>query len=131
MQWTEPRILIADDDRDFRESLAEVFRRRGYDTRLAADGCEVVEMVRQHTGLHVVLLDVHMPRLSGLEALSQIRQVLPSVLPCILMSAQLDEAIVRQAEELRTAQVLAKPFALRTLTGTVERVLSQSYGWPL
>ncbi len=131
MQLTEPNILIADDDRDFRESLAEVFARRGYCTRLAADGCEAVEMVRKHTGLHVVLLDVHMPRLSGLEALVQIRKVIETTLPCILMSAQLDEAIVRQAEELRTAQVLAKPFTLRTLTGTVEQILSQSYGWVL
>jgi CheY-like chemotaxis protein len=131
MQWTEPNILIADDDRDFRESLGEVFSRRGYCTRLAADGCEAVEMVRKYTGLHVVLLDVHMPRLSGLEALVLIRQVSQTTLPCILMSAQLDEAIVRQAEELHTAQVLAKPFTLRTLTGTVEQILSQSYGWPI
>jgi CheY-like chemotaxis protein len=131
MQWTEPNILIADDDRDFRESLGEVFSRRGYRTQLAADGCEAVEMVRKHTGLHVVLLDVHMPRLSGLEALVLIRQVSQITLPCILMSAQLDDAIVRQAEELHTAQVLAKPFTLRTLTGTVEQILSQSYGWPI
>ncbi len=131
MQWTEPNILIADDDRDFRESLAEVFARRGYTTRLAADGCEAVEIVRKHTGLHVVLLDVHMPRLSGLEALLQIRQSIASALPCILMSARLDEAIVRRAQELRTTQVLSKPFTLRTLTGTVEQVLNQSYGWPL
>lgn len=131
MQWTEPSILIADDDRDFRESLGEVFSRRGYRTRLAADGCEAVEMVLQHTGLHVVLLDVHMPRLSGLEALGQIRQVGSVTLPCILMSAKLDEHIVRQAEELRTAQVLSKPFTLRAVTGTVEQILSQSYGWPI
>lgn len=131
MQWTEPNILIADDDRDFRESLGEVFARRGYCTRLAADGCEAVEIVKNHAGLHLVILDVHMPRLSGLEALTKIRQVVAVTLPCILMSAQLDDAIVRQAEQLHTARVLAKPFTLRDVTGTVEQILAKSYGWKL
>jgi CheY-like chemotaxis protein len=72
-----------------------------------------------------------MPRLSGLEALDQLRHVLECTLPCILMSAKLDEAIVRQAEELDTASVLAKPFTLRDITGTVEQILAQCYGWQL
>lgn len=131
MQWTEPNILIADDDRDFRESLGEIFARRGYCTRLAADGCEAVEIVQNHAGLHLVILDVHMPRLSGLEALTQIRQLFTVSLPCILMSAELDEAIVRQAEELNTASVLSKPFTLRDVTGTVEQILVSAYGWKL
>ncbi len=131
MQWTEPNILIADDDRDFRESLGEVFARRGYCTRLAADGREAVDIVQNHAGLHLVILDVHMPRLSGLEALTQIRQVVAVTLPCILMSAQLDEVIVRQAEQLNTASVLSKPFTLRDVTGAVELVLAKSYGWKL
>jgi CheY-like chemotaxis protein len=129
VQWIEPKILIADDDRDFRESLGEVFARRGYCTELAADGCEAVEIVQSGSGLHLVLLDVHMPRLSGLEALDQLRHVFECTLPCILMSAKLDEAIVRQAEELHTASVLSKPFTLRTITDAVEQILVQSYGW--
>lgn len=129
MQWTEPRLLIADDDRDFRESLSEVFTRRGFCTHLAADGREAVEIVQASAELHLVLLDVHMPHLSGLQALHQIRQLVQDTLPCILMSAQLDDQIVRQAEQLETASVLSKPFTLRDVTGTVEEILRQSYGW--
>lgn len=131
MQWTEPSILIADDDRDFRESLGEVFARRGFSTRLAADGREAVQIVQNDGGLHIVILDVHMPRLSGIEALMEIRRLVAVSLPCILMSAQLDETIVRQAEQLNTASVLAKPFTLRAVTGTVEQILAESYGWKL
>ncbi|MCA9132789.1 MAG: response regulator [Planctomycetales bacterium] len=129
MQWTEPKLLIADDDRDFRESLGEVFTRRGYCTRLAADGREALDIIRNNAGLHLVILDVHMPRLSGLEALAQMRQDSESSLPCILMSAQLDAAIVSQAEQLNIASLLAKPFTIRAVTGTVEAILAQSYGW--
>jgi CheY-like chemotaxis protein len=128
VQWTEPRLLIADDDVDFRESLAEAFSRRGFLTELAADGCEAVEIVQSACGLHLVLLDVHMPRLSGLEALEQIRTLAPHPLPCILMSAQLDDNIVQQAQRLNTSSVLSKPFRLRDLTGTVAEILLENYG---
>ena len=129
MKWIEPKLLIADDDRDFRESLGEVFQRRGYETHLVADGCEAVEFVQATHELHLVIFDVHMPRLTGLEALQQIRDVGTHLLPCILMSAKLDEAIVRQAEELDTSGFLAKPFTLRDATSAVESILKQFYGW--
>lgn len=129
MQWTEPSLLIADDDRDFRESLGEVFARRGFRTQLAADGCEAVSILRADTQIHLLVFDVHMPRLSGLEALVQIRQVIESKLPCILMSAALNEQIVRQAEQLDTTSLLSKPFTLRDITGAVEQIFRQSYGW--
>lgn len=128
MQLAEPRLLIADDDRDFRESLGEVFDRRGYQISLAADGQEAVEIVRASRGLDLILLDVHMPRMTGLQALGQIRQdALP--LPCILMSAQFDAGIVQRASELDTFCLLSKPFTLRDLTSAVEKVLQQAYGW--
>ncbi|MFO0942682.1 MAG: response regulator [Pirellulales bacterium] len=127
----EPKLLIADDDRDFRESLGEVFCRRGYETRLAADGQEALEIVAQSNEIHLVILDIHMPRLSGLEALQQIRWNRSSSLPCILMSAKLDEKIVLEAEPLKPASLLSKPFTLRTLTTTVETVLRTSYGWEI
>ena len=129
MQWNETKLLIADDDRDFRESLREVFVRRGFKTQLAADGREAVDIVRSQSGLHLVLLDVHMPRLSGIEALGQIRQLVENTLPCILMSAQFDDQIVRQANLLDTASLLSKPFTMRDLTGTVEQILRHAYGW--
>lgn len=131
MQMLEPKLLIADDDRDFRESLGEVFCRRGYETRLAADGQEALEIVAQSNEIHLVILDIHMPRLSGLEALQQIRWNRSSSLPCILMSAKLDEKIVLEAEPLKPAGLLSKPFTLRTLTTTVETVLRTSYGWEI
>jgi CheY-like chemotaxis protein len=131
VHWTEPKLLIADDDRDFRESLAEVFQRRGYNTKLASDGEEAVQIVQASRELHLVILDVHMPRLTGLEALEMIRQSVVGSLPCILMSAKLDDTIVQQAQQLQIASLLSKPFKLREVTSTVERILQSAYGWKL
>jgi CheY-like chemotaxis protein len=131
VQLIEPKLLIADDDRDFRESLAEVFLRRGYATCLAADGQEALEIVQNSQQFHLAILDIHMPRLTGLELLKQLRWNNSLTIPCILMSAQLDDSIVRQAEPLCPASLLSKPFTLRTLTATVESVLRSSYGWQI
>lgn len=131
MEWLEPQLLIADDDQDFRESLGEVFTRRGYATRLAADGLEALQIIQDSPGLHLILLDVHMPRLTGLETLQRLRVERSLATPCILMSAQMDECIVRQAKQLQISSLLNKPFSLKALTMTVESVLRSSYGWEM
>lgn len=131
MEWTAPHLLIADDDRDFRESLSEIFERRGFRTHLASDGMEALDIVLSQVELHLVMLDVHMPKLSGLDALELIRDSVTMQLPCIIMSAQLDDSIRQRAAELETDLVLAKPFTLRDVTGNVTEILRRSYGWKL
>ena len=122
-----PQLLITDDDRDFRDSLAEALTRRGFGLLLASDGCEALEIIRDQT-VHLMLVDMHMPRLSGLETLASLRKLqIPT--PCILMSAALDERIVDEAEQLSTATVLAKPFSLQTITKAIRHILFDRYGW--
>ena len=125
MEMLEPQLLITDDDRDFRTSLGEALNRRGYRTVLAADGIEALEVIRsQH--IHLALLDVHMPRLDGLGMLKSLRSSRPT-LPCILMSAQMDESIISQARQLRTDQLLSKPFSLSLLSDMIRILLEQCY----
>jgi DNA-binding response OmpR family regulator len=126
MQMLEPQLLITDDDDDFRMSLGEALNRRGYRTVLACDGLEALEVI-QHNQIHLALLDVHMPRLDGLSMLRSLRDTRPT-LPCILMSAKLDDSIVNEAKELRTNQLLSKPFSLTLLAETIRSLLKQCYG---
>lgn len=131
MQFTEPQILIADDDAAFRAALSEAFERRGYRTTLAADGQEALDLIQSRITLHLAILDIHMPRLSGLDTLERIRRLeLPS-LPCILMTAAVDATIERRAMDLASSPVLTKPFALRTLTDTVRNLLHRTHGFSL
>ena len=126
MQMLEPQLLITDDDRDFRLTLGDALSRRGYKTVLAADGIEAMEVIKSQR-IHLALLDVHMPRLDGLGMLESLRTTQPT-LPCILMSAELDESIVSRAHQLRTHQLLAKPFSLNLLAVTIRNLLDQCYG---
>jgi CheY-like chemotaxis protein len=129
MQIETPRLLITDDDRDLRETVAGVFRSRGFETLEAADGEEAVDLVSRHE-VHLLLLDMHMPRLSGLETIRRLKTLeLPLAFPWILISAALDDRIVAEAREAAAFSILAKPLRLPELTGAVNRALEQAFDW--
>lgn len=122
-----PSLLITDDDSAFRETLQEVFEPQGYRTVLATDGEEAVHIVRTQV-VHLVLLDMHMPKLTGLETLRLVKQF-KAMLPCILLSADLDETIVEQARREHAFSVLRKPVALMQIMGVVRQALEATYNW--
>jgi len=121
-----PSLLITDDDRAFRETLRDVFEPRGFRTLLAADGQEAWEIVQQDE-VHLVLIDMHMPRLTGLEAIARIKQV-QSTLPCILISGQVDDSMRSSTDAFR---VLTKPISFRLVTETVHEALRATYRWEI
>lgn len=98
---------------------------------LVCDGREAVEVVQSRITLHLAILDVHMPRLTGLEALEEIRKLQLPNLPCILMTAENNERIQQQALALADSPVLEKPFALQTLTVTVRDIMRRAHGFAL
>ncbi len=123
----EPSILITDDDPGFRETLCGVLAPQGFRTLLAADGEEALQIVR-HEVVHLLLLDMHMPRLTGLETLRQVKQF-KALLPCILISGDADEALRQQARRAQAFSVLTKPVSHRHITRVVRMALRRSYNW--
>jgi two-component system chemotaxis response regulator CheY len=119
-------ILITDDDCGCREALRDIFEPEGYRTFLASSGEEAIDIVRDEL-VHVALLDMHMPSLTGLETLELVRQV-NSVLPCILVTADNDEALMRQAFRAHVYSVIPKPVSKNVVLYTVVRVLVRVYG---
>ncbi len=66
------KLLLVDDEEDFREAASAYFSRLGYDTAVAEDG-ESAQAVLQDRGFDVAVIDIHMPRMSGIDLLAQIR----------------------------------------------------------
>lgn len=120
-------ILIADDDRGNRETLGEMLDSRGFRTVLAADGGEAVELVQVDL-VHLVLFDMHMPRLTGLEAFAVIRQTLDRILPAVLMTADANNDLIRQAFAAQMYSVIPKPVSANVVLHTLERALAKVYG---
>jgi CheY-like chemotaxis protein len=126
MRTLFPSLLITDDDRDFRETLRGLFEPR-FRTLVAGDGEEALDIVRSQE-VHLVLLDMHMPKLTGLETLKRVK-LFKSRLPCILLSGALDECLIRQAELAQAFSVLSKPISRQQITSTVEAALRRIYNW--
>jgi CheY-like chemotaxis protein len=122
-------ILIADDDRGNRETLADVLKDKGFRTLTAADGSEAVEIVQVEM-IHLVLIDMHMPRLTGLEAVNLLRHTLQRVLPAVLMTADATNELMRQAFQAQVYSVIPKPVNLNIVLHTLGRALAKVYGPP-
>ena len=122
-----PSLLITDDDPGFRETLRFIFEPKGFRTLMASDGEEALKIVHTET-VHLVLLDVHMPKLTGLQTLRMMKEF-RAMLPCILLSAQLDELIVEQARLAHAYLVLSKTVTVGQITGAVRQALQRTYAW--
>ena len=120
------RILISDDDEGCRESVREALAERGYDTRLASCGREAIEVVRHHF-IHVMIVDMNMPDMSGLDTVSVIRREISARVPSILMSADASRELMSEALSAEFDSFIAKPFDISALRRIVEEVLRRHY----
>jgi len=119
---TKPyRILITDDDDGCRESLRSIVEPEGFCTCLASCGEEALDIIREEP-VHLALLDMHMPTLTGLETLLLLHQI-NALLPCILVTARPDEDLMRQAFRARAYSVIPKPVSKHVVLYTVVRAL--------
>ena len=121
-------ILIADDDSGCRDALRSIVEPEGYRTLLAGSGEEALDIVRQQA-VDLALLDMHMPRLTGLETLELVRQM-NAFLPCILVTADTNEVLIRQAFRARAYSVIPKPVSKHVVLYTVVRALVRVHGGP-
>ena len=117
-----PCVLVVDDERLLRWSVAETLTARGYDIAEAVDARTAMQEFGDGERTDLVLLDLRLPDVSDLRLLARMRQKGPQV-PVILMTAFPTREIVEEAVELG-AHVLIKPFDLDALVAGVERALT-------
>jgi DNA-binding response OmpR family regulator len=122
-----PRLLITDDNPSLRQTLAEAMSRCGLDVATASDGDEAIKLF-DGGDVHLLIVDFHMPRVSGLEVIRHVRSR-SQAMPCILISAELDDAVRREAQQMRTCGIFDKPLRLAHLRDAVAQSLLDTYGW--
>jgi DNA-binding response OmpR family regulator len=120
------RVLIAEDDNAMRGMLEAALGRAGFEVETATDGTELLlRLDAAQTGERppqLVVSDICMPGLSGLDVLSRVRQRFPD-LPVILITAFGDPVTHRRARALGAADVIDKPFDLGLLCRRMQDVL--------
>ena len=108
-----PIVLVVDDDRDMRELLCLALNLEGYDTVAAADGFDALACLATRTAPALVLLDLMMPGMSGLEVLTSMKEDTSlTAIPVVVVSATPELAL----DGVRTLQ---KPVRLEVLLGVV------------
>lgn len=116
-------VVVADDDRLTREAVSSVLRAHGYTVEALADGQAAVERVGRG-GVELVLLDILMPRLSGLEACRLIKGMTSdSFLPVVLLTVKTDSASRVEGLKIGADDYVCKPFDERELIARVEAML--------
>lgn len=118
----ELRILIADDEGIVRLDLRQMLEQRGYQVAgEAGDGEAAVELAAK-TKPDLAILDVKMPKLSGLEAA---KRLLTMEIPTVLLTAYADGFTVRKALEAGVYAYVVKPFSEKDLRPAIELALHQ------
>jgi len=116
------RILVVDDERDFLDLVMKSLEIYGYETAGVLSGLEAIEQVRTFMP-HLILLDVMMPNLGGIETLRLIREFDRDV-KVVMISGMHDLQAAKEAINLGASDYVTKPFDLRELDTYIRNIVS-------
>jgi two-component system, OmpR family, response regulator RegX3 len=114
------RVLLVEDEESYREATSYMLRREGYEVFAAADGRTGLDEFAR-TGADIVLLDLMLPGLSGVEVCRQLRQT--SSVPVIMVTARDSEIDKVVGLEIGADDYVTKPFSHRELVARIRAVL--------
>jgi CheY-like chemotaxis protein len=116
------RILVVDDEPNIRRTLSTFLGRRGYHVVAARDGREAMEILEDPEAVFgLAVVDLLMPRMSGLETIHAMRAARPHM-PAVILTGVANTEELAQVEELGIARHLRKPVDFDLLTRTVEEL---------
>jgi CheY-like chemotaxis protein len=122
------QILVVEDDRTIRHLVTELLKSAGYDVQTAADGIEAIEKVKQGK-FDLILLDIWMPKMNGLDVLAELRNNPPSPRVIVMTADNTPETMLRALRE-EAYRCVSKPFQSKTLLDAVRNTLAAGAGMP-
>lgn len=125
-----PRVLVAEDDRDLLRDVAEVLEQGGASVVRVESGAELIVKMAEDGPFDLVVTDIAMPWMSGLQAMHSARYAGMST-PVIVMTALRDEGLAEQVGSLGSEVVLLrKPFELADLEAAAARLVAEARARP-
>ena len=117
------RILLIDDEYEIRDFMKDFFEERGYRVEVAGDGLEGVEKFSQGGDYDLVLCDMMMPKLLGVDVLKKIKETRPAQ-KVIMITGVREASMVQKAKDLGCLHYLNKPFSLNDIAERVAECLA-------
>jgi CheY-like chemotaxis protein len=120
-----PRILIVEDNRDIRFIIHEILKRNGYEAVEAENGIHALEILKDDSHFDLIISDLRMAKMTGLELLDQLRENYPGI-PTIILSVHRVPEWVDEAMQKGAVTYLTKPFTPEQLVSAVNKYLLQA-----
>lgn len=118
------KILVVEDQKEIRDLISKYLLKEGYEVAIAKQGFEALEIFEAQD-IHLILLDVMMPGISGFEVLQEIRKI--SDVPVIMLTARQEEIDRLKGFELGVDDYVIKPFSPRELMKRIQVFLRRIY----
>ena len=125
MAMDKIKILVVDDESRMRKLVGDFLRRDGFIVVEAGNGEEALDMFYADKDIALIILDLMMPKINGLEVLREIREN-DSKIPIIMLTAKSDESDELTGFESGADEYIAKPFSPKILVARVEAILKRS-----
>jgi DNA-binding NtrC family response regulator len=119
-----PRVLIVDDEKDVVDYIREELKIAGYQTGVAYDGVEAVLLVLDG-GWDVVMMDIRIPKLDGINALRIMQRVAPKV-PVVIFTGQAAQGELINSTQLGAFTYLMKPVSPEMLAATMSQIMGET-----
>ncbi len=122
-----PRIMIVDDVTAIRQIVTKVFQDVGYQVTEAARGEEALDLAKIKR-VHLVITDVEMPGMSGLDLIQALRELKTyKTIPILILARDASDGYIKKAEALGASGFIEKPFTPERLLSVVNQVLVDTY----
>ena len=117
------KILLTDDNTEFSLNLKDILEVKGYEVFIANDGFSALDFVRR-TKVDIVLMDIRMPEMDGVETYKKMKSIIPDV-PVIMLTGFALEELIRESIEYGVFGCLSKPLNFDELFTTIENALPE------
>lgn len=116
------KVLVVDDSETIRDQVRKALTDAGYDVVEACDGLEALDRLRATPDVTLLLCDVNMPRMTGIDFLAKTRDQGVKV-PIVMLTSEGQPSLIRRARELGAAGWIVKPFKTEQLLSAVSRLV--------
>jgi signal transduction histidine kinase len=117
------KILVVEDDIGTSLFITELLKSYNFEIEIRANGREAVDFIRNGNKADLILMDVQMPELNGIDASKIILQDLKVVIPIIIMTVQTDEDFIKEIFDVGVVDYISKPFKRKEFIARIESAI--------